>query len=117
MVPIRRIQSRSCGEPGSGWRRPSPRGHAALAGDRWPAFLGDNGTILFTATAAGSPAPDVWSVYPDGSGLVNLTDLPGGAGEGRDPSASAGGTVAFTAGSGPNAEIWTMNLDGSAPRR
>ena len=81
------------------------------------AFLGDNGPILFTASAAGSPAPDVWSVYPDGSGLVNLTDLPGGAGEGRDPSASAGGTVAFTAGSGPNAEIWTMNLDGSAPRQ
>ena len=35
---------------------------------------------------------------PDGSGLVNLTDLPGGPGEGHDPSVCAGGLVAFTVG-------------------
>jgi Tol biopolymer transport system component len=56
-------------------------------------------------------------VQPDGSGLVNLTDLAGGPGEGHDPSVAPNGLVAFTVGAGPGAEIWTMRSDGSAPRR
>ena len=81
------------------------------------AVPGDNGSIFLTASAPASPATDVWSVAADGSGLVDLTDLPGGPGQGSDPSVSVGGTVAFVVGTGSGAEIWTMGADGSAPRR
>jgi Tol biopolymer transport system component len=87
-------------------------------------FPGENGKIFFSAnvfdpetmTAAG--IPDVWSANPDGSELVNLTDLPGGPGEGYEPSVSADGSrVAFTTGSQATSEIWVMNADGSNPTR
>jgi Tol biopolymer transport system component len=81
------------------------------------AFAGPNGRIYFSARAAGDPVPDVWSVEPDGSGLANLTDLPGGPGEGRDPSVAPNGLVAFVVGTGAEGEIWAMNADGSNPRR
>jgi dipeptidyl aminopeptidase/acylaminoacyl peptidase len=80
-------------------------------------FPGANGRIFFTADAPGSTAPDVWSVSPDGSDPLNLTDLPGGPGDGRDPSVSATGLVAFAAGSDAGTEIWTMNTDGSGQHR
>ncbi len=54
---------------------------------------------------------------PDGSGLIDLTDLPGGPGEGHDPSVAPDGRVAFTVGAGAAGEIWTMSSDGWAPRR
>ncbi len=81
------------------------------------AFPGPNGRIFFGATEAGATAPDVWSVESDGSGLTNLTDLPGGPGSGHDPSVAPAGLVAFTVGAGPAAEIWTMSADGSNARR
>ena len=85
-------------------------------------FPGENGRIYFTANAVenGLPVgvPDVWSVNPDGSELVNLTDLPGGPKEGYDSSAAGTGSViAFGTGSQATAEIWTMNADGSDPRQ
>lgn len=85
-------------------------------------YPGENGKIYFTANAIenGLPVgvPDVWSVNPDGSELINLTDLPGGPGEGSDPSAAGTGAVlAFYTGSQATAEIWTMNADGSDPQQ
>jgi dipeptidyl aminopeptidase/acylaminoacyl peptidase len=56
-------------------------------------------------------------VDPNGSGLVDLTDLAGGPGAGQDPSVAPNGLVAFTVGAGTAAEIWTMRSDGSTPRR
>src|SRR5688572_23194739 len=81
------------------------------------AFAGANGRIYFTAFAPSATNPDVWSVNPDGSGLANLTDLPGGPGEGADPSVSSNGVVAFVVGGSAAGEIWTMGPDGSGPRR
>src|SRR4029079_1077408 len=59
------------------------------------AFAGPNGRIYFSARAPGFETPDIWSVEPDGSGLANLTGIPGGPGEGRDPSVAPNGLVAF----------------------
>ena len=81
------------------------------------AFRGANGTIFFDALAPGSVTPDVWSVNADGSRLANLSDVPGGAGEGSDPSAAPNGLVTFVVGTGNAAEIWAMNADGSGARR
>jgi Tol biopolymer transport system component len=84
------------------------------------AFPGANGRIFFAGDDQGEPAGiyDLFSVNPDGSGLVNLTDLPGGPGEGTDPSVSADGTrVAFTVGSQAASEVWVMNADGSKPQQ
>jgi Tol biopolymer transport system component len=85
-------------------------------------YPGENGRIYFTANAVEDGlavgVPDVWSVNPDGSELVNLTDLPGGPTEGYDSSAAGTGSViAFGTGSQATAEIWTMNADGSNPRQ
>ena len=92
------------------------------AAPAYSTYPGENGKIYFTANAIenGLPVgvPDVWSVNPDGSELVNLTDLPGGPGEGSDPSvAGTGSVVAFGTGSQATAEIWTMNADGSGARQ
>jgi Tol biopolymer transport system component len=81
------------------------------------ALAGANGRIYFSALAPGASVADVWSVNPDGTGLTNLTDLPGGPGEGHDPSAAPNGLVAFAVGTGTAGEIWAMNADGSSPRR
>lgn len=82
------------------------------------AFPGPNGRIFFSAAGVGASAPDVWSVEPDGSGLANLTDLPGGPGEGRDPAASGDGSrLAFVVGDAAAAEIWTISAHGSNPQR
>jgi Tol biopolymer transport system component len=85
-------------------------------------YPGENGKIYFTANAIENGlavgVPDVWSVNPDGSELVNLTDLPGGPKEGNNPSAAGTGSViAFGTGSQATAEIWTMNADGSGPKQ
>ena len=92
-------------------------GALTLCSPAQAAFAGPNGRIFFTAHSSGAPEPDVWSIEPDGSGLVDLTDLPGGPGSGQDPSVAPSGLVAFTVGAGPAAEIWTMASDGSAPTR
>ena len=92
-------------------------GALTLCSPAQAAFPGPNGRIFFTAHSSGAPEPDVWSIEPDGSGLVDLTDLPGGPGSGQDPSVAPSGLVAFTVGAGPAAEIWTMAADGSAPTR
>jgi Tol biopolymer transport system component len=79
-------------------------------------FPGENGKIFFSAREPSSGFYDIWSMNPDGSELVNLTDLPGGPGEGVDASVSGDGTrVAFTVGSQATSEVWIMNADGSNP--
>src|SRR5688500_6572622 len=75
------------------------------------AFAGPNGRIYFGGLAPGAAVTDVWSVNADGTGLINLTDLPGGPGEGHDPSVAPGGLVAFAVGGGAAGEVWTMNAD------
>jgi Tol biopolymer transport system component len=89
----------------------------ALPAAAGAAPAGPSGRIFFGGLAPGASTADVWSVNPDGSGLVNLTDLPGGPGEGHDPSVAPSGVVAFAVGTGAAAEIWTMGPDGSAPRQ
>jgi Tol biopolymer transport system component len=81
-------------------------------------FPGQNGRIFFVGITGGSGFYDIFSANPDGTGIVNLTDLPGGPGEGLDPSVSANGSrVAFTVGSQATSEVWVMNADGSSPQR
>jgi TolB protein len=103
-------------DPGAG---PEPAGTrvglaAGCAGD----LPGQNGRIFFEGITGGSGNFDVFSANPDGTGIVNLTDLPGGPGEGLDPSVSANGSrVAFTVVSQATSEVWVMNADGSSPQR
>jgi hypothetical protein len=74
------------------------------------AYPGTNGRIFFGANG------DVWSVNPDGTGLIDLTDLPGGSLSGGNPSVSGDGAkVAYVVGSQATAEIWTMHADGTDP--
>jgi hypothetical protein len=78
-------------------------------------FPGPNGPIYFTATAPGATDTDVWATDPAGGSPVNLTDLPGGAGSGRDPTASGDGSlIAFAVGPPGDSEVWTMAADGSS---
>ena len=102
-----------------GWFRAAAALTVALAlpASADAAFRGANGRIYFDALGPGSSTPDVWAVEADGSGLVELTDLPGAPGEGSDPSAAPNGPVAFVVGAGTAAEIWAMNADGSGARR
>jgi Tol biopolymer transport system component len=84
----------------------------ALPGVAQAAYPGTNGRIFFGSDG------DVWSVNPDGTGLTDLTDLPGGSLSGGNPSVSGDGTkVAYVVGSQGTAEIWTMHADGSNPIR
>lgn len=77
-------------------------------------FPGPNGPILFEASAPGAGHTDVWALNPAAGAPVNLTDLPGGPGEGRDPTASGDGSlIAFATGPPGDSEIWTMAADGS----
>jgi Tol biopolymer transport system component len=81
------------------------------------AYPGPNGAIHFSALAPGASVADVWAIDPRGGPPVNLTDLPGGPGQGHDPSASGDGSrLAFVVGEGATAEIWTMAADGSGPQ-
>ncbi len=90
----------------------------SVAVDARASFPGANGRIFFIGRAPPSGSYDIWSVNEDGSGLVNLTDLPGGPGEGFDPSVTADGTrVAFTVGTQAASEVWIMNTDGSSPQQ
>ena len=92
-------------------------GALALGSPAQAAFPGPNGRIFFTAHSPGAPEPDVWSIEPDGTGLVDLPTGRAVRAPGDDPSVAPSGLVAFTVGAGPAAEIWVMAGDGSAPRR
>jgi Tol biopolymer transport system component len=73
-----------------------------------------NGRIVFTSEDG--PDTDIFTIQPDGTGLVNLT--PDGAGFDNYPSWSPDGSkIAFTSGRDGDPEIYVMNADGSGVRR
>src|SRR5215213_7512507 len=80
--------------------------HAATAE---AAFPGPNGRIAFDR------GNDIWTVMPDGTGLVNLTNTPNVAD--RGPAWSPDGTkVAFLSNRRYDTfNIWVTNSDGSEP--
>ncbi len=85
----------------------------------------DGRLIVFESYGNGAPtgvSTNVFTVYPDGSHLTNLTRNEGGAVNAANPAWSPDGTkIVFVQipGSGPfgNADIFTMNADGSAIRQ
>jgi Tol biopolymer transport system component len=71
-----------------------------------PAFPGAPGRIAFQSTGAGSW--DVFTMNPDGSDIVDLTNSP--TADEYDPVWSPGGRqIAFWT----DEDIWVMNADGS----
>ncbi|MEX2555733.1 MAG: hypothetical protein WEB06_08880 [Actinomycetota bacterium] len=78
------------------------------------AFPGPNGLIAFSRDVAGG-AFDIFTVTPDGTSEVRLTDDPGFD---VDPAWNADGTkIAFASDRGGDLDIWVMNADGSASSR
>jgi Tol biopolymer transport system component len=76
------------------------------------AFAGPNGSIAFQR--ADAQGTEVWSMTPNGSGQVKLTD----EGQNSNPAWSPDGSkIAFTSDRDGNAEIYVMNADGSAETR
>ena len=78
------------------------------------AFPGTNGKIVLS-DVPGSGFNDVFSVNPDGTGRVNLTNM---ADEDRTPAWSPDGTrIAFASRRDGNFEIYVMNADGTGQTR
>jgi Tol biopolymer transport system component len=70
-------------------------------------FPGENGRIIFTANPTGSV--QIYTINPDGTGMVQITNLPGGAG---GPIFSPDGRrILFTYGAAPN--LYVINVDGT----
>jgi Tol biopolymer transport system component len=87
-------------------------GLAASAAPAWATFPGPNGRIAFASDVAADL--DVWTMNPDGSGLVNVTIAPGAPGFALEPDWSPDGTkIAFRSGRVAAAEIYTENADGT----
>jgi len=85
-------------------------GPATPAGATYP---GDNGRIAFESSRGLGSDMDIWTVRPDGSGLLQLT---ANFDEDRDPAWSSDGeTIAFASNRGPGSDydIYTMPGDGS----
>jgi TolB protein len=75
---------------------------------------GANGRIVFASRAIGGTY-DVFSINPDGSGLVNVTNHPAND---RDPAISPDGTkIIFRTDRDGNDEIYSMNANGTNPIR
>lgn len=88
-------------------------GVAAIpATSSWATFPGTNGRIAFASNGAGDL--DIYTMNPDGSGVVNLTTAPGSPGVAFEPDWSPDGTkIAFRSGREAAGEIYTMNADGT----
>jgi Tol biopolymer transport system component len=87
-------------------------GLAATSPPAGATFPGTNGRIAFASDAARDL--DIWTMNPDGSGAVNVTDPAGAPGFDREPAWSPDGTkIAFRSGATDAAEIYTMNADGT----
>jgi Tol biopolymer transport system component len=86
-------------------------GVAAIpATSTWATFPGTNGRIAFANDPGGDV--DIWTINPDGSGAVNLTNAP--ASPESEPDWSPDGTkIAFRRGREAAGEIYTMNADGT----
>ena len=88
------------------------------------AFPGENGKILFDSFRGGGETPDIWTMNPNGSNLVNLT-ANSEAFDGRASWRPDGRKIAFMSDRetpsnptppgfpGPDFEIFVMNADGS----
>ena len=77
---------------------------AAACGDPAP-----SGRIAYTRSAA--CVDHIWSMNPDGTVQLNLTD---GDGTESEPSWSTDGSkIAYTAWDGTNSQLWTMDFDGA----
>jgi Tol biopolymer transport system component len=70
------------------------------------------GRIAFVSDRAGDL--DIWTMNPDGSGAMNVTDAAGAPAFNLEPDWSPDGTrIAFRSGSGATAEIYIVNADGT----
>ena len=90
------------------------------------AFPGENGKILFDSFRDDGDTPDIWTMNPNGSNLVNLT-ANSDAFDGRARWRPDGRKIAFISDRetrsnptppgfpGPDVEIFVMNADGSKP--
>jgi hypothetical protein len=82
---------------------------ALLAGPTaaWATFPGQNGRLAFSAGA------DIWTIRPDGTGAVNLTNTDGGV---RNEEACAwspdGRRIAFQASEADGTNVYVMDADG-----
>jgi Tol biopolymer transport system component len=75
-------------------------------------FPGTNGRIAFMSDATGSL--DIYTMNPDGSEVVNVTDAAGAPAFDFEPDWSPDGTkIVFRGGRGNEGEIYTMNADGT----
>jgi Tol biopolymer transport system component len=87
-----------------------------LAGATGPAhatFAGRAGRIAFTSNASGNN--EVYTINPDGSGIVDVTNDP--SDDGRPDYSPDGSKIAFRSNRAGNQEIYSMNADGSGVAR
>jgi len=99
---------------GGGLRRvTAPAGGVADKIDWSP----DGKTILFSAPRfgePGQPSSNVYTIHPDGTGLVQLTHATGGTmNNGADSWSPDGTRIAFVSNRTGTYQIWTMNADGT----
>src|SRR6266478_5950647 len=89
------------------------RGLVGAAHSARATFPGGDGRIAFTGSGSGNN--DIYTMNPDGSGLVNVTNSP--ADDGRPDYSPDGTKIAFRSNRTGNQEIFTMNADGSGVKQ
>lgn len=88
-------------------------GLAIISAPVWATFPGTNGRIAFSSNNRG--VVDIYTMNPDGSGIVNVTNAAGFPEFDLEAAWSPDGTkIAFRSGARAAAEIYTMNTDGTA---
>lgn len=94
-------------------------GYSHYGSAQEPSFSPDGARIVFSGSliCPHHTGRDIWTMNPDGSGKVNLTN-DNGTGE-IQPAFSPDGTkIVFVSNeNSSNLELWTMNSDGSAATR
>jgi TolB protein len=88
---------------------------ATPGGAYLPVFSPDGTRILFSTTAAGASAPDLYVVNIDGTGLRRLTNHPASD---TSPTWSPGGQeIAFTSDRAGREQVYIMNRLGEGLRQ